>query len=200
MANYCIYIIDPFNEIKQLVAVAQKVNEMFDPIAQKAGFSGTSTMFPQYKNVQPLLHELMVYVCPFSTSVVKKMPGANKLDIPDAAMSPHQGVTVMSGGETGSEIWCKFTGVDFYAAMIFHELMHNKLQLGKALHGKFNPCGMSCASLLVESAKPTQGEIDAMAAALTKPVKQWTDGINMLWNAAEDKNNGNDLWNLAIAG
>ena len=199
MANYCIYIIDPFNEIQQLVRVAEKVNEMFDPIAKKAGFSATSTMFPQYRNINPLMHESMVYVCPFTTSVVKKMDGASSFDIPDAAISPHQGVTFISK-ETGSEIWCKFSGVNFYAAMIFHELMHNKLQLGKSLHGKFKACGMSCETINPETAKPSEEEIDAMAAALAKPVKQWTGGVDMLWNAAQDKANGNDLWNLPISG
>jgi hypothetical protein len=199
MANYCIYLVDPFNEIKQIVSVAQAVNEMFDPIAKKAGFSGVSTMFPQYRNINPLVHEMIVYICPFTTSVVKKMPNASKLDIPDATSSPHQGVTVISK-ETGSEIWCKFSGVKFYAAMIFHELMHNKLQLGKSLHSKFKSCGMSCEVINPETAQPTEAEIDAMAAALTSPVIQWTGGVDMLWNAAEDKNNGNDLWSIAISG
>jgi hypothetical protein len=200
MANYNIYIIDPFNEIKQIVAVAEKVNKMFDPIAIKAGFSGTSTMFPQYQNVQPMMHEVMVYVCPFTTSVVKKMYGTKASEFPDAAMSPHQGVTHV-GAETASEIWCKFSGVDFYAAMIFHEIMHNKMQLGQSLHGKFRSCEMSCASIQVSSSNaPTQEEIDGMAAALPKPVKQWTGGLSMLWSAAQDKANGNDLWSLAISG
>jgi hypothetical protein len=129
------------------------------------------------------------------------MPGTSATDFPDTTGTAHQGVTFIGANATGSEIWSKFNGVDFFAAMIFHELMHNKLQLGQSLHAKFNPCGMSCASITVSPTNaPTQKEVDEMAGALRKPVQQWTGGLSLLWGAAKNKAGGDDLWNLSISG
>lgn len=200
MAAFNTFIIDPFNEIIPIVAVVERLKQLADPIAKKAGFDEASFFFPQYEDVKPLMHEILVYVCPFTTSVVKKMPGADKANFPDATSSPHQGATFIGAGETGSEIWSKFSGVDFYAAMIFHEMMHNKMQLGQSLHAKFNPCGMSCATITVSSSNaPTQKEIDEMATALTKPVQQWRGGLSLLWNAARAKASNDPLWNIPIS-
>lgn len=209
MANYNVYIIDPFDEVARsagpggLVSVATKLNDWFDPIVDlsntlsKTKFDRASVMFPQYV-VAPLPQELIVYVCPFSTSVVKNMPGANRANWPDPVTSKHQGVTVI-GAVTGSEIWMKFSGVDATASLIFHEAMHNKLQLGNAMHGQLKPCQLSCATINWPVSGPSKPEIEAMAKALTKPVPQWAGGQAMLRDAKARLDQGDPLWNSDIS-
>jgi hypothetical protein len=201
MAAYNVFIIDPFNEIKPIVSVCFRLKELFDPIAKQAGYDEASFFFPQYRTVKPDAHEMMIYVCPFTCSVVKRMPGVDQLNFPYTSSGSHQGVTWVGQNMTASEIWCNFAGgVDFYAAMIFHELMHNKLQMGQRLHGNFTPCGMSCASITPSASNTaTQAEIDAMAKALKNPVTQWTGGQALLWGAADSMAAQDPMWNSSIS-
>lgn len=209
MANYNVYIIDPFDEVAKsggpggLVSVATKLNGWFDPIVALSNtlsktlkFDRASVMFPQYI-VSPQPHELIVYICPFGTSVVQKKPGVTKANWPDPVTSQHQGITEI-GAVTGSEVWMKFSGADAIASLIFHESMHNKLQLGNAMHGKLSPCQLSCASINWPNSGPSKPEVDAMAKALTNPVRQWTDGQKILWDAKARSDQGDPFWNSDI--
>lgn len=194
MANYNIYLIDPFN-LLPVVSVGMKLNEWFDPIAKRAKFDRAYVCSPQYL-VTPEQHELLIYVCPTGKSVVQHTPGANRSTWPNPLTSPHQGATVC-GSVTGSEVWAGRLNPEGLPYLIFHEAMHNKLQLGNSLHSRFSPCHLSCASIRWPTS-PSQSEIDAMVAALPNPVRQWTDGQQLLRDAAERKRQGDPMWDNQI--
>jgi hypothetical protein len=201
MAKYNVYLIDPLNEIQAIVRVATILNDWLDPIAQQAGFEAAFVCFPQYI-VQPKGFELLVYICPFATSVVQKMFGADnatarKNGFPDPVSRSEMGITAIRG-QTGSEMWAKTSDVDLQAGLIFHEAMHNQLQLGDQMHGMFKPCSLSCASI-TPPFSPSAPEVQAMVKALKKPAVQWSDGQSLLWSAAQAKANGDPLWNAAIS-
>src|SRR6185369_7650321 len=101
MAKYNVYLVDPLNEIQAIVRVATILNNWFDPIAQQAGFDGAYVCFPQYI-VQPKGFELLVYICPFATSVVQKMFGADTTKarangFPDPVTRTEMGITAIRG-------------------------------------------------------------------------------------------------------
>lgn len=197
MADFNVYIIDPFDKMP-LVAVATMLTEWFDPIAKRAGYSRAYVCSPQY-HVQPALDELLIYICPFSTSVVQKMPGAQKSNWPDPALGRHLGVTEMQSGVTGSEVWAKFSDADAFASLIFHEAMHNKLQLGAALHTRFKPSDRLSADEISWPTSPSTPESDGMAAALRNRVRQWADGQQLLRGAARRYRDGDPLWDADIS-
>ena len=194
MADYNIYLIDPFN-IMPITSVGIKLNQWFDPIAKQAGYSRAYVSSPQYI-VQPQQHELLIYICPTGTSVVQNMPGTNKSTWPHPLTSQHQGVTVL-GAVTGSEVWARFHDAEAFASLIFHEAMHNKLHLGTQLHSRFNPARLSCSPINWPTS-PSIEEINAMASALANPVRQWTDGQRLLRDAAVSKKHGDPRWDSQI--
>ena len=196
MADYNLYVIDPFDLARPLPALTTKLAEWFDAIVRQAGYSRVYVCNPQYE-VRPAPHELLIYVCPFGTSVVQKMPGAQKDSWPSLTGSTHHGVTEIRA-VTGSEVWVKTSDIEVLAALIFHEAMHNKLQLGQALHTQFNPRSLSSASITLP-ASPTAPEVSAMAAALKKPVQQWADGQRLLRQALRQRIVGDDSWDISIA-
>lgn len=62
------------------------------------------------------------------------------------------------------------------AKMAFHELMHNKLQIGDALHGSDYGFGLNRELLdmsSIFSAKLDPENIEKMAPTLGKPAPQW---------------------------
>jgi hypothetical protein len=199
---YRLWICDQLDEIRSrglVVPVVQKLESWFSPIARTAGFNGCECIFAQYI-VQPAAHELLVCVCPAHTSVLQHKPGLRKATFPDPTTSPHQGVTDPNA-PAGSEIWMKVSSVDAIASLIFHECMHNKLQVGNRLHNMFNPqqdpCHLSCASITWPTA-PTATEEAAMAAALGNAVPQWTDGQRILRRARLRRKAGDPLWDDEI--
>ena len=194
MSNYNIYLIDPFNKVP-IVSVADILYQWFNPIAKKAGFSRAYICSPQYV-VQPKQHELLIYICPLGTSVVQNMQGAQKSSWPHPTTSSTLGVTVFNR-ITGAEVWAKFHDADAFASLIFHEAMHNKLQLDDRLHRKFNPSRLS-SSPITWPTLPSRPEVDAMVAALRNPTPQWPDGQQILRDAATRFNHGDSMWNNQI--
>lgn len=192
-----IWVCDALDEIKsKKVAVASMLETWLRPIAVKAGFPGAQCVFPQYI-VNPKPHELLIYICPSNTSVVQKM---NKGGGKPHMSSQHMGVTFIQT-RTGSEVWSKGQSVEGLASLIFHEAMHNKLQLGNnGLHGKFVPqCSLSCASITwFPGIKPTPAEANAMSAALKNSVPQWTDGQAILREARLKRKAQDPLWDIGI--
>ena len=213
MADYNVWIIDPLEELLDAglvpvpvggrktvtthvnVAVAHKLNDWFDPIAKRAGFDRAKVYFPRFV-VTPLPHEMLIYLCPSMTSVVQNKPGVDRSSFPNPRSSPHQGVTAI-GALTGSEVWLKIKSVEAVASLIFHEAMHNKLQVGNNLHTRFLRCRLSCARISWPTS-PSDLEIAAMATALRNPVPQWTDGQGILRAAKQAKDRGDPLWDAAI--
>lgn len=190
MKFYRIYIVDPLQCVarENIMPVAEKLSQWFDPIVKKAGFDFSHVNFPQFI-ATPEPFELMVYMCEYDQSVVQHAPGAAGL-IPNPSTSPHKGITLV-GPPAASEVYLKNTNPLLIAALIFHELMHNKLQSGNSMHGTFSNAQMS-AAMMTESADLALNleESAAMANALNKHVPQWTGGQEMLWRAARQRDKG----------
>jgi len=200
MANkgdYNVYIIDPFNKVP-ITAVASTLRDWFDPIAQKAGYARAYVCSAQYV-VHAAPHELLIYVCPHGTSVVQKMPGVDKSKMPHPLTSQHLGYTGIrgAGGVNGSEIWAKFSDADAFASLIFHEAMHNKLQADNTMHSRFKNPNVSGANI-TWGTPPSAEESAAMAAALGNPVRQWTDGQQILRSAAGRLWGQDPMWDADI--
>ena len=69
-------------------------------------------------------------------------------------------------------------------------MMHNKLLLDNDLHKKD---GLAQASVDKDTVL-TNGNKHDMARALTKKVKQWTDGFDKLVGAKQRRDAGDDFW------
>ena len=194
MKFYRIYIVDPLQFIvrENIMPVAEKLSQWFDPIVKKAGFDFSHVNFPQFI-VTPEPDELIVYICDYDQSVVQFAPGAAGL-IPDPSTSPHKGITLV-GPPAASEVYLKNTNPQLIAALIFHELMHNKLQAGNSMHATFPNAQMSSAMMTATAdLAPTAEESAAMAKVLNKHVRQWTDGQEMLWRAARKREKNDPLF------
>jgi hypothetical protein len=198
MGSFNLYIIDFLELVNRadIPTIATQVTKWLDPIARSAGFSNAWVAFPQQFVVTPQPHEILVYICSYELSVVQFAPGAAG-QVPDPLTSPHKGVTWL-GPPAASEVYLKESAPLAIAALIFHEAMHNKLQMNNSMHNAFPPCAMSCASMTIgPGLGPTAAESQAMASALPKPVPQWTDGQQMMLRAV--KNRGIDeLWYLDL--
>lgn len=196
---YNIYIIDPLKEVTEFMAVAKLLSDWFDPIvktAQGTKYDYSFVQFPQYV-VSPQPHELIIYVCAYEHSVLQHMPGANSKTFPNPATSSHKGVTV-NGQPTASEIYVKNSNADLIAALIFHEAMHNKLQMTDAqLHNGFSGCSLSCG-MIRAPASPSSAESKAMSAALNNSVPQWADGQEYLRYAASQRTKGDFEWDSRL--
>jgi hypothetical protein len=194
MKFYRVYIVDPLQFVarENIMPVAEKLSAWFDPIVKKAGFDFSHVNFPQFI-ATPEPYELMVYICDYDQSVVQFAPGAAGV-IQDPSTSPHKGVTLI-GPPAASEVYLKNTNPLMIAALIFHELMHNKLQSGNSMHGNFSNAQMSAAMMTASAdLAPSPEESAAMAKALKNRVLQWTDGQEMLWRAARKREKNDPMF------
>jgi hypothetical protein len=199
MASYKVFIVDPLEHIARSnqMPVAEILSGWFDPIVKKAGFDWSHVHFPQHI-ATPAAYELMVYVCGYDQSVVQHAPGGAGL-VPDPVISQHKGVTLV-GPPAASEVYLKNANPMLIAALIFHELMHNKLHVGNSMHEVFRNAGVGNASLIVDDdfMGPNAAESDAMSKALNNPVPQWTGGQEMLWRAARQRSKGDSEFDSDI--
>ena len=198
MSYYGFYIIDPLGLIKwgDTSTVAMKVSEWMDPIVKQAGFEFPLVCYPQYI-VTPQPHEIIIYVCSYEHSVVQLAPGG-KGQIPNPMSSPHKGITLL-GPPAASEVYVKESSPIVLASVIFHEAMHNKLQRNNSMHNNFSNPVLSAAMMNITSdIAPTAEESQAMASALAKPVNQWADGQQILWDAAANRKNNDVVWDSQI--
>ena len=192
------YIVDPLQNISMgnISPICEKLSSWLDPIVQKAGFDWVHVCFPQYI-VIPKPSDVIVYICSYEHSVVQLAPGAKGL-IPNPSTSSHKGITLI-GPPAASEVYLKESNPLSVAALIFHEAMHNQLQTNNSMHGKFPSPILSGAMIDISSEiKPTEAESNAMSEALKKPVNQWTDGQQILWNAAQKRDSGDAVWDSDI--
>lgn len=198
MNFYRVYIVDPLQCVSRdkIIPVAEILSRWFDPIVAKAGFDCSHVHFPQFVAV-PQSHELMVYICEYDQSIVQHAPGAKGL-IEDPSSSPHKGVTLV-GPPAASEVYLKDTNPLIVASLIFHELMHNKLQLGNSMHNRFSDPRLSAAMMMATpDFAPTEQENQAMVSALNKPVPQWAAGQEIVWRAARQREKGDPEFDSEI--
>ena len=122
--------------------------------------------------VQP--HELLVYLLPLGSKMVE----AKKIGV-GAPPPNHDGFTALyaGGASAGSEVYDRFSNdAALIANLMFHECMHNKLNLGNTLHTRN---GLAAATVTAATRLTTEN-INDMAAALDAPRPQWVDGVGII--------------------
>jgi hypothetical protein len=115
--------------------------------------------------------DLLCYFMPNqSTSILQRAPGYST----GAGVS--HGFTFLSATANASEVYvasCRGNGVTWFTELAFHELMHNKLNLGnQGLHG----LGGIAAATVSAGMTPSDANRTAMRAALGASRTQWTGG------------------------
>jgi murein L,D-transpeptidase YcbB/YkuD len=115
--------------------------------------------------------DLVCYFMPSqSESVLRKAPGYSS----GAGVS--HGFTFRSATANASEVYvssCRGDGVKWFAELAFHELMHNKLDLGnQELHAK----GGIAAAAVSAGMTPSTSNYSDMRAALATSRIQWAGG------------------------
>lgn len=139
--------------------------------------SASIQLVASYPNV--LQHELLVYLLPPGTTLVKN--GKLEKGKPPPG---HDGFTNSNlNGKSGSEVYFNFSDAKLLANLIFHECMHNKLRLGNVdLHSRGGmgdgPSGGT--GPITSNTRLSKRNINDMAAVLHVSQPQWTDGIKLL--------------------
>ena len=177
---YNVYLVDTMNRIgsdERRDAVKAALQPYFNSIVKQAKVEGGAIVSFVAANPQPKDHELMVYFCSESWHVVSQLPGASSIDIEAGG-----GLTVWNHSVTGSDVAADGKMEPrALANLAFHELMHNKLHLGAAMHKH----GGLAAATMNSSMRPSEGNIKAMAGALMTKRPQWTGGFKELEDRAK---------------
>jgi hypothetical protein len=121
--------------------------------------------------------EALVYFVPPGLSIIKHSPNlpAGPIDLGLAGnTNPNSGA---------SEVYVKWRDETLLAKLAFHELMHNRLQLGNAMH---RDDGLRTGRDITPATPYTDQNKRDMAAALKKSVPQWVGGISILTNGKND--------------
>ena len=123
--------------------------------------------------VQP--NELLVYLLPLGSKMVKDQ----RLGV--GTPSPgHDGFTALytGGASAGSEVYDRFSNnAALIANLMFHEFMHNKLNLNDDLLHRRN--GLAARSV-GPNTQLSPENIHDMAAALDVKRPQWVDGLKLI--------------------
>lgn len=171
----------------QMLTINRTLQEYFDKVvkahdamnirgAPKYG-SAFVHWLAYYPTVAP--HELLIYLLPMGATVATN--GKVEAGKPPA---DHDGLTNPNlSGRTASEVYFHFADAKLLANLMFHEAMHNKLNLGNfQLHARGGladgPSGGT--GPLMPTTRLSNRNIAEMAAALHTSRPQWTDGIKLL--------------------
>jgi hypothetical protein len=146
--------------------------DLFTPCV-KGKFDNNWVYFADPKH-KPEKHELLVYFMPPYTSIIKHAPRAGAPDF------TKDGNTVFGSG--ASEVYVNSTDPQALANLAFHELMHNRLKSGAAMHSQ----GGLASPIVYSNTQITTANINAMAKVISAPIKQWTHGITLLANGKRD--------------
>jgi hypothetical protein len=120
----------------------------------------------------PVNWELLVYFMPPGLSIVQQLPGLTRtLDL------TANGNTAFVGTQVASEVYVTSSDPVFLAKLAFHELMHNRLLQGDAMHNSQDGLG---AAFINASTPITPTNQLTMAAVLPNPSQQWVGGISIL--------------------
>ena len=122
-------------------------------------------------------HECLVYFLRRGVSVVKNAPRtqwtASALDMAGNT-SPYSGA---------SEVYVDNTDAKLLARVAFHELLHNRLQMGNEMH---KDDGLRSGKEINSSTPLTNGNKKDMAAGIGAKVPQWNAGLSMFSSGLHD--------------
>lgn len=127
-------------------------------------------------NTQLLPNETLVYFMPPGVSIIKNSPKViGTVDLTVAGnTNPKCGA---------SEVYVQFADKTLLANLAFHELMHNILQLGNAMH---KDDGLRTGRDITTATPLTNQNKRDMAGSIYNSVPQWLDGISILANGNHD--------------
>jgi hypothetical protein len=167
-------MVDPLGALSPTLAAAIQA-QLTSLFSQCLGSSFTdNTVVFNPNAATPTGPELLVYFMPSGLSIIKQI----KALPPD---STRQGATWPKSG--ASEVYV--SGIDgaLLGNLAFHELMHNRLQLGDdGLH----PQGGIAAKSISGTTTLNAQNIKTMTAAIAAGATQWTAGIPILNNGKVD--------------
>jgi|SRR4051812_20841211 hypothetical protein len=180
MPTLTLWCIDKANVVTKLVDTADEIYNLIVPCLQhQKYFDDVDVFFPQYKP-NPLNTDLVVYYLANQDSV------GHVLDARAAStVAEDDGQTTWSTGGNGSTLqFCSEVRVGAsakssalgLAKLTFHELMHNKLQVGDALHSRGGLAGAS----VDENTPMTTKNAKDFGQALVKQHTQWMGGYDNL--------------------
>jgi len=177
MARYNIYIAEiPDGKLKiEYAVIRSTLQGFFDRVVKKTNFSDCWVQWCSTPpgSIQP--NELLAYFVRSSHSTLTPGFGFSGTLGRDGTTTWKTG-----GGDGLSEVYVSRFRDDpkALAALAFHEMMHNKLRVGKSLHGKGGLANeeVSAATSL------TDNNITLMAGKLAARAPQWIGG----WSYASD--------------
>jgi hypothetical protein len=176
---YHVYLVDITNQIgddKRRAEVKAALQAHFNRVAAKAKLSEKISIMFVTDNPQPEDNELVAYYTSSGWHVVSQMPGAPEVKATEG------GLTYFNHTVTGSDVVANHDDdTKMIANLTFHELMHNKLQMGDEMHRM----GGLARSPVDDTTPLTAANVDAMARALLKDRKQWLDGFALLKERAK---------------
>jgi len=147
-------------------------------------------------NVAPT--DLLVYYLPNPYTLKKKIGSSQPVN----RLAGHNGLTLLGPPGTLTEVYMdRSDNADLFANITFHELMHNKLQLGNTgLHSKDGLAqGSPPPSRVITQNTPlTEGNKRDMAGALSRSNPQWLDGIAFLLGRKAARDGGDPTWNQEL--
>ena len=179
------------------VEIARVAQGFFDQIAKRLPTKDRIVvMCPPARPDGITDRDLIVYFTPTEFSVVARL--TQKIFDPLAAQ--HWGFTGSEPGlskpgqslQRASEVYPRFLNAAVLGRLVFHECMHNKLQMGNEMHAQG---GMAAASVGPDS-KLNEANIASMAAAMHKPVRQWPEGFDKLMERKALRDAYPDSWYL----
>jgi len=180
MARYNIYIAEiPNGKLSINYAVIRSTLQgFFDRVIKQTSFSDCWVQWCSSPPGSIQSNELLAY---FVRSSHSSLTGGFGF----SGALGHDGTTTWKTGGNGlSEVYVSRFKDDpkALAALAFHEMMHNKLRMGKALHGKGGLANeeVSAATSL------TDNNIKLMAGKLDDKAPQWIGG----WSYASDPLSG----------
>lgn len=203
MSAYSVYLTDVFGTLvtttivppphQKYIDIANQLKGYFDPIARGAGFSDGANILwiPAIFNVPDEI-SLAVHLVPPELQMIAKLTNAPG---PHEPLGHHTGRTytqrVGRKSHTLSEVYSDGQHNDVIAKVVFHECMHNKLNLSNE---QLHPTGGLASAHVYPSTQLTTKNRDMMIAGLRSPRPQWPDVVPALVMYLNRKISGDPLW------
>jgi hypothetical protein len=178
--TYRTFMTDPLNAIPSGMAyvIQSQLAVLFSAVVGTDNFYENNWVFFSPSQGMPASNEMLVYFMPPGVSIVKNVPGLTQPV--DLSLN---GNTVWVGDLRASEVYVVGQDAVLMAKLAFHELMHNRLKQGNAMHAAQDGLG---AQTISAGTQITSTNMRSMAQVLRSPCPQWTAGVSILTNGMSD--------------
>ena len=177
MALFRVHVVANSNHVTMVPGFFTELENLFSRCRGNSGFDDFTTLWWTHRPMGRAGHEPIVWMLPNKTaSLIKKVYGVS----PSASSA---GTTYWKDKGTISEVYMNdksLISASAQAKMAFHELMHNKLQIGDQLHSTSYGSGLNLGSLNLsdDGTQLDWDNKDMMAEALGKVVPQYEPPFN----------------------